>query len=492
MRKLHLITTSIKAAFILAVLVITITGCRKKVSSPGDDEKKPLQVEEVSAAGDPSKPVVTIPADNTLQPTKNDYNFVFDWEHAQNMPNYPGTPVVPVPWSDQAVRNYDEGLRYDYKKSDGWELVYNDFSETMNFDSRIFMLYNKFRGLLRYYCYSSQPSNPGVDSYRSFINEITWYASAGITTPMMNFAGQHIVDMDADARNASLLEQWPISLHGWYISQFEVAYDSSISKYDFTQLQMNWTVNFAKTLQLSFNDVPVLDKWVYLQQPGLRFNNSHDGTLKTGSMQLQIKSVPGLNDLPAVFPTAVTNELKQNIVNNVNGNMLNAMLVPALGITNYKLDVKAAVRLDYNLVGFVPGLSFAIPGMNNSKITGAGPAFNEPMGIFYLASKPVVKHEKIDGALSEQYTLVTPSVEYVINPFVQSHAEVRNFSQEIVAVDEQETKNLTEAKMYKGRVLKASQPLNLLGVRVSFEVVPKNGSTPVKIIKTFKANVQGN
>jgi len=82
------------------------------------------------------------------------------------------------------------------------------------------------------------------------------------------------------------------------------------------------------------------------------------------------------------------------------------------------------------------------------------------------------------------------SLEYIINPFIQNYAAVRNFRQEIVAVANNETPNLTEAKLYQGQQLKASAPLNILGVRVSFDVLPKSGTAPVKIIKTFKADLR--
>ena len=127
--------------------------------------------------------------------------------------------------------------------------------------------------------------------------------------------------------------------------------------------------------------------------------------------------------------------------------------------------------------------------LDNSRIIGIGPVFNEPMGIFYLGAPPVIQHTKVAGTLPEQYTLDVASLEYIINPFIQNYASVRNFRQEIVAVAGNETLNYTEARLYQGQQLKASAPLTILGVRVSLEVVPKNGSAPIKIIKTFKANL---
>jgi hypothetical protein len=206
-------------------------------------------------------------------------------------------------------------------------------------------------------------------------------------------------------------------------------------------------------------------------------------------MELQVKSVTGFNNLENVFASPVIDKLKQTVTDTAAGNFLNAMLVPSLGTANCKLDVPARLRLDYNLVGFIPGLSLSTPGLDNSKVIGFGPVFNEPMGVFYLAVKPVIHYSRSTGDMPEQYTLDVTSIEYVINPFIQNYAAVRNFKQEVVAIDAGETKNLTEAKIYRGKVLKASAPLTILGVRVSLEVVPKNGSAPVKIIKTFKANV---
>jgi hypothetical protein len=461
-------------------------SCRKNAASSSEP---PLQVEEINNANDPAQPVITVPPDNTLLPTNSSLNFMFDWEQASTMPVMPGTPAVPMPWSDQAIKLYDPGLRYDYKKSDGWEMVFNNFSTQSNYDHRIFLLYNKFRGLLRYYVYNPAPSNAAVDSYRSLLNELSLTSLGGIQSNLLNYAGQYIIDLDANNSTASLIEQWPLTLGGWYISQFEMAYDKAIAGYTFNQLGLQWNFSFARTEELIVNDKPAVDKRLFLQKEDVSIaDDGTNGVPLTGNMQLQVKSGSGFDDLESIFSGTVINQLKQTITDPAAGNLLNASLVPALGIANCKLDVPATLRLDYNLVGF-GYMSLAAPGMDHSKIVGFGPVFNEPLGVFYLASKPVIRHSKTSGALSDEYKLDVPSIEYVINPFVQNYADVRNFRQEIVAVDAEETKNLTEARLYRGNTLKASEPLKILGVRVAFEVVPKNGSGAVRIVKTFRANV---
>jgi hypothetical protein len=197
----------------------------------------------------------------------------------------------------------------------------------------------------------------------------------------------------------------------------------------------------------------------------------------------------GLDELSGIFPGSVISNLKQTLVDSTAGIKLNALLVPQLGVADTRLDVPALIRLDPNLVGYIR-LSLASPGFDNTNVPGFGPAFNEPLGIFYLGAMPVIQHTKVDGPLPEQYTLDIASIEYIINPFIQNYATVRNFRQEIVAVASNEIPNLTEAKLYQGQQLKASAPLNILGVRVSFDVLPKSGTAPVKIIKTFKAKLR--
>lgn len=483
MKRIYYTSATFKAAFVVLIFAFIVMGCRR--NSPLTDT--PLQVEEIANTNDPSQPVITIPADNTLQPTRSLFDFEFDWEHAQNMPAQPGKPVIPVPWSDQAIRNYDPGLRYDFKKSDGWELVNNNYSDSITWDRSFFILYNKFRGLLRYYCYNPVPGSPSLDGHRSLVNEIEL---EGKSSPIFNYADQFIVDINSNSRSASLIEPWAISQGGWYISQFEMAYDRNIAGYNYSQIGLSWSMAFAKT-ELLLNNIPAANKMIFLQKPGLRFTTT-PGSSTAGNMQVHVKSVNGFNELAGIFPGAVVDKLLQTVYDSTAGNKLNATLVRGLGIADCKLDVTALFKQDYGLGGLVLGLSFVIPGMDHSKTIGGGPLFNEPMGVFYLASKPVIRHSNSTGSLTEQYTLDVSSVEYVINPFIQKYADVRNFRQEIVAIDTKETSNLTEAKIYQGKILKASAPLNLLGVRVSFDVVPKNGSDSVKIIKTFKADLQNN
>jgi hypothetical protein len=485
MSKTYLIETKIACVFFL---LVAISACRKDHKSP--PQEKPLTVEEITNTNDPAQPVITIPTNNILQPSKPDYNFIFNWETATSMPVPPGKPSVPMPWSDQAIKNYDPGLRNDYKKSDGWEMVYNSFSDTVFPGNRIFILYNKYRGLLRYYSYNGHPVSPSLSSMRWLINELN-LDLPGDASPLFNFASQFIVDVDVNSKNASLVEPWPFQENGWYISQFEMAFDRNAANFPVPQNRISWSFAFAALNEITLNNMPATNKSVYLQAPGVSFDYiwSYTGQL-TGDFNLKIKSPVGFDNLSGILPATDINSLKMAAAEGKAGNMLTATLIPGANMADCRLEVPGIMKLRPDVVSYIGGMNLAIPGPDNSKVVGYGPVFNEPMGVFYLHSKPVINHSTITGTTPEQYTLDVSSLEYIINPFVKNYADVSNFRQEIVAVDEKETKSQAEAKIYAGRILKASRPLKILGVRVSFDVTPKNGSAPVKIIKTFAAKVQ--
>lgn len=82
----------------------------------------------------------------------------FDWESADWMPTPLGQSRIGMPWMGQGALDLNYGLEIinDYKRSDGWELVYNTFSENSPpLVNPYFILYNKYRGILRLYYYTT-------------------------------------------------------------------------------------------------------------------------------------------------------------------------------------------------------------------------------------------------------------------------------------------------------------------------------------------------
>jgi hypothetical protein len=112
--------------------------------------------------------------------------------------------------------------------------------------------------------------------------------------------------------------------------------------------------------------------------------------------------------------------------------------------------------------------------------------------VFYLNKKPVCSqttHHEDEHPF--QYMLDISSVEYIFNPAVLEIADIKNLKQELVATEHESlVEDNKSATMFFGQLLKSNKPLHIQGVRVSFDVVPKNGTKKVQIVKTFRANLQ--
>ena len=113
------------------------------------------------------------------------------------------------------------------------------------------------------------------------------------------------------------------------------------------------------------------------------------------------------------------------------------------------------------------------------------------MGVFYLGAKPQVAYSENTGKYYKyQYDLDAGSVEYVFNPSVTEVADIKNITQELVATEKEGLlEDYSTVKLYTGQKLMSNLPLVIQGVRVSFDVVPKDGGKTVHIVKTFQADI---
>lgn len=457
-------------------IIVLAGGCKK---SPVDEAPSPGLIVEANDSPLGTPQIINAGSAVHMPTSTNTGNYPFDWELAQEMPRPQDELAIPMPWADNASRQYDEQLRYDFKKSDGWELVYNTFT-TNKQDNRYFILYNKFRGVLRYYVYH------GLDmAYSSNLDAFTYTIEVHGNSNILNFADQHIVNPDEKSRLVSVTEPYSLVKKGWYISQFELAYDPLLSKGAFTNLSIRWGTGFQDLFSGELNDKNIRDAKLSLQLQG---RNASANELK-GEIQMNFKSSTRTGDLQNVFSLETLGSLERQMSGKEElTNIFNGLSVSGTDIMNVKTTTIGLLNREHNAINY-SNVSFALPGYDNSNTIGISPIFNESPGIFYLDGKPKVFLKSITGALNHEYTLDQSSVRYIFNPFVSGYAEVENIRQQIVAKDMEDAKSLTEARIFKGQQLKSNELLSIIGVRVSFDVVPRNGSKKVRIVKTFSAEV---
>ena len=99
-----------------------------------------------------TEPVIPVTPQTRAIPTPT-----FDWANAEWMPVPAGQSAIPSPWNGAGSISYTYGMDItnDRYPNAGWELLYNTFDANASgpLVNPYFVLYNKYRGILRIYLY---------------------------------------------------------------------------------------------------------------------------------------------------------------------------------------------------------------------------------------------------------------------------------------------------------------------------------------------------
>lgn len=134
---------------------------------------------------------------------------------------------------------FAQDIKSDYLSADGWKLVYNTFNTTQLTSPEYFALYNVYRGLYRLYFYLP-PVPPTNSTYMMEGLQLTGTAS----TSLLNFCGRDVVDPSTNVTaTTTLLPYQIVSGGGWYVMQFEMAYDPNITNINYQNLETIWKLS---------------------------------------------------------------------------------------------------------------------------------------------------------------------------------------------------------------------------------------------------------
>lgn len=234
---------------------------------------------------------------------------LFDWENLDWMPTPSMQSQIPSPWSGQGslVGTYGIDIINDRKACDGWELLYNTFDSnvTAPLVNPYFVLYNKYRGIMRIYLYLTT----------SFVTTSS-YIQDGITivsnykTSILNYLGHDIVDLDKEPHKQYMQMQpapidgsLPLAANRWYMMQYELAYDPNLANIPYNDIQFSWTLNYYNVQQISL---------------GGKITGNLNGTIGSASESNFFKPLLGVGK---IVGTGVLAGVGQNLITN---NTINA------------------------------------------------------------------------------------------------------------------------------------------------------------------------
>lgn len=452
--------------------------------------------------------------------------YPLDWENIAFMPTPSEATTVQVPWASGASAQIAHEVLNDYKKSDGWVLLYNTFTSTVQSDELYFILYNKYRGIMKMYYYI--PSTVDFEESTNIVHNLGidgTYANS-LASPIMNFAASTEVDYNNNKKEASILEHWKVARNSWYAFEYELAYDQNTATQNFEKFKFYWPVSSNNITKFNVNGTFSGDVTgsMATSSTNLTVNPSFSSS-STGDGNILIKGDSDVEKLKPSIPSQLFNTLKGLVTKNLTGGLGGIVSNLFSGIfggkanssaDNVNLKINANIEMEGTLTGnfLITSKSFSIPGYDQSNTTGFIPAYNEPLGVFYISNKPKIKEtvnatkEDLAYRVRQTYSIVDNSYHLVFNPAVTSVANISNIQEEIVLsglpsgineiYGQEEVINdrvyytsFYHSPPWFSSIQPRSNPLNIgsVAIRVRFDVVPKDGSKKSVIVKTFIADL---
>ncbi len=472
----------------------------------------------------------------------------FDWETDDYMPA-PGTQSILVPW---APGNggldvfYGPDILYDFKKVNGWKLVYSTFKSTgAPLTDPYFVLYNVYRGTLRIYMYLNSLGGIAASSYM----EDAIYLNGSANSSILSFLGSDMAEPGQNVKAFNSVRPKPLSggapliNNQWYMVEYELAYDPNLKNTNYLQLRFQ-----MKTDCYNLSTIKLGGKAKSDISGTVGASSSSPMDLVKAQVPETIKGVAGivgssLIDKLKKTPTAndssnnklgIKNSYFTDIVNGVTKvtssffggipsfacSLLSAIIGGSSSSAGTPVSLKADtdIQLEGTLTSnsAVNAVSMYIPGMSfGGTVQGYVPLYNEPLGVLnfigdntlYIQSQRSYSEVVVNrGGDDEYYTeceihrtaVFNPRRHWnyadrlVFNPELLKVANVTILSEDLVAEEGGPIYvNMFEYDDYTSDIPGHNIPQihdYVFGVRFLIKVQPKDGSPASYIYKTFKLN----
>jgi hypothetical protein len=460
---------------------------------------------------------------------------------------YGPTETVPAPWAGGTGRSFPVQYLDDYRGSDGWELYYNTFTTARKANDPFFIIYNRYRGVMRLYYYMVPKSGASTDVV-TFQLDLRGTTN---TSRILNFEQGELVNFDQLNTISTKVQNEKIVQSGtWYAEEFELAYDPMLASTSYVANQLRWSMYSTAVSQITLDGTQkgTIDGTIQTPNPtgsGL-FGTLLKGAISVGTGQLGLLATGSktlgnffskklgplkLEDVKNGVEEAAKGESKsggKSIFNAILGAIKGGSNDP--GFSEQKVNLKLNTQI--NLTG---SITQSPEGMFNPVVFISGtqglqniapdyiPNYAASLGVFNISNTPTVKIYNVLPPVEEpsdvpnnmktyiySYDLDQASFNVIFNPAVingsPTGATIENLKKEVVLLtltgsrqpaevvgnteylDESTTAYTNFSYISYVVPLNTFQAPANLYVRISFDVVPNNGGAArTKIIKTFLA-----
>lgn len=390
----------------------------------------------------------------SLRAINQNQNIAFDWEDIDRIQLLNVTGSVILPWYNAAAGQVPFYIIEDYKKKDGWVMVYNFCTDPNEYEDRKYylMFYNKLTGLFRVFYYNKNNTTNGSSTF--------WQMGLSSASKYLNSVGHFTLPLDkvgpqsTYTTNMTTVESKSI-YYGWNCFDIELAYDPNIK-------------NQRQLFNIGLHDKSlsevVLTGDVDLKSEGTIISTSSSNPVKdmTNSAAKQVgkaattkigKMLGDKKILPLISNTAISTILGGGVGSLVSSG-INLVFGSFLGKSNK--ETKTVQDLSFKTTGTItingtissnlssaalPIQNLVMPGSQTTSGDRLLPVYNKPLGVWNIEKTPIIIVEKAAWALGENRGIYSysqamyidrSSIVVNINPETQEMINKYEVSSEII------------------------------------------------------------
>lgn len=295
---------------------------------------------------------------------------LFDWENNCQIADAKGNLYI-LPWYAGAIANLPQYIIDDYKKSEGWNLIYNFISDNNNDSGKYLIFYNVFTGTLRVFYYH----NNGIGLTSTLFLTLSTKEPSNYLNHEGTFFFPSNEQKNMSISNINLSKSTSKGLNpGWNVFDFQIAYNpqNSDSNNTFSLHPMNVFNGYIDlTGNISLNSEGTIisvasttnnnESSVYTSKT--TFNNNHDKLDSNFNVEWESR-IEKSNKV--TLTTTQKKEVFSGILS-LNGKLESALSSELLPIAN-----------------------LAFPSSKSALLANYIPSFEEPLGVWSLRKRPEV------------------------------------------------------------------------------------------------------
>lgn len=337
----------------------------------------------------------------------------FDWENTTNIMLPDGTNRI-LPWFSSSITAIPSFILNDYKKSDGWELIYNLCNTPGQLGQNYFIIYNKFTGILRTFYFLADNVTSGSNGL--------WGITIDGNNSLLNNAGYFTIPMDDKTNNpffiTSNITNESISKtinRGWNAFDTEFTYDNSINQpthFYITTFNKNiQDITLSGDLDLQSNGSIITssskNSWKDASKSAAKSAGSAASSYITEKIKPSnkiIKIAAGL--VPGIISGGVT-EIVGAGINLLFGSFIGKKTTTTQSVKKIEFKTNGTLELSGSITGteatnVSPVANLLVPGTDLSLINNTiYPNYNKKLGVWNLKKAPKIMVSSMAGQVVE-------------------------------------------------------------------------------------------